>query len=68
MNETTATAPGKTGDKTSTAVNQFMEQVIAKNPGEVEFHQAVQEVVASVMPVVESNPVYQEARILERLV
>jgi len=68
MNETTATAPGKTRDKTSTAVDEFMEQVVAKNPGEVEFHQAVQEVVASVMPVVESNPVYKEAKILERLV
>jgi len=68
MNETAATAPRKTRDKTSTAVNEFMEWVIAKNPGEVEFHQAVQEVVASVMPVVESNPVYREAKILERLV
>jgi len=68
MNETTATDPRKTRDTTSTAVDEFMEQVIAKNPREVEFHQAVQEVVASVMPVVESNPVYREAKILERLV
>jgi glutamate dehydrogenase/leucine dehydrogenase len=68
MNETTATAHRKTRDRTSTAVDKFMEQVIAKNPREVEFHQAVREVVASVMPVVESNPVYRKAKILERLV
>lgn len=67
MSETTATAPRTTAD-TSTAVNEFMEQVVAKNPGEAEFHQAVKEVVASVMPVVDSNPVYKEARILERMV
>ena len=68
MNETTVTAPRKTRDGTSSAVNDFMEKIVVKNPGEVEFHQAVREVVASVMPVVESNPVYQEAKILERLV
>ena len=45
-----------------------MEQVAAKNPGEAEFHQAVREVVESVMPVVESTPRYKEARILERVV
>ena len=53
---------------TSTAVDDFMEAIVAKNPGEVEFHQAVREVVDSVMPVVESEPAYQKAKILERLV
>lgn len=68
MNEATVTVPEKTRDETATAVNEFMEKVVAKNPEEKEFHQAVREVVASVIPVVESNPVYQEAKILERLV
>ena len=35
---------------------QFMKKVIEKNPGEVEFHQAVKEVVTSVMPFIKSNP------------
>jgi glutamate dehydrogenase (NADP+) len=38
------------------------------NPGEREFHQAVRKVLVSVMPVVESEPAYREAKILERLV
>ena len=45
-----------------------MEKVKAKNPGEKEFHQAVFEVVSSIMPVVEQNPKYQKAKILERIV
>ncbi len=48
-------------------VDDFMEGVIARNPGEVEFHQAVREVADSVMPLIVENPVYQEARILERM-
>lgn len=45
-----------------------MEQLIAKNPGEKEFHQAVQEVVESLMPFLDKHPVYREAKILERIV
>lgn len=48
--------------------HQFMERLTAKNPGEVEFHQAVWEVVQSVMPVIRATPAYQKAGILERLV
>jgi len=51
-----------------TAVQVFMEAVVAQSPGEAEFHQAVHEVARSVMPVIQANPVYREARILERLV
>ncbi len=53
---------------TMTSVDQVMAQVMAKNPGEHEFHQAVREVYESVMPVVEANPVYRKMKILERLV
>jgi len=49
-------------------IAEFMQHVIAKNPHEPEFHQAVQEVVESLMPVVEANPAYRKAKILERLV
>jgi len=48
-------------------VNDFMAKVIAKNPGESEFHQAVHEVVESLIPYVEENPKYKAAKILERL-
>lgn len=49
-------------------VNDFMAKVIAKNPSEVEFHQAVHEVVETVIPFIEENPQYQEAKILDRIV
>lgn len=48
-------------------VNEFMAKVIAKNPGEAEFHQAVQEVVESLMPFIEENPKYKQAKVLERM-
>jgi len=65
---TKTTGPQKARHTSSTPVDEFMEAIVAKNPGEVEFHQAVREVADSVMPVVESEPAYQEAGILERLV
>jgi glutamate dehydrogenase/leucine dehydrogenase len=49
-------------------VNDFMAKVIAKNPSEVEFHQAVHEVVESLIPFIEENPHYKDAKILERMV
>ncbi len=52
----------------SEKVKQFMEKVIKRNPGEPEFHQAVQEVVESLMPFIEENKKYQHSKILERLV
>ncbi|MCJ7570695.1 MAG: NADP-specific glutamate dehydrogenase [Candidatus Thermoplasmatota archaeon] len=50
------------------SVKAFMEKVIEKNPGEKEFHQAVREVVESIMPYIEKNPKYKKAKILERMV
>lgn len=49
-------------------LNDFMAKVIAKNPSEVEFHQAVHEVVGSLIPFIEEHPQYSEAKILERMV
>ncbi|MEE4255675.1 MAG: NADP-specific glutamate dehydrogenase [Bacteroidales bacterium] len=48
-------------------VKEFMAKIVAKNPGEVEFHQAVEEVVTSIIPYVEENPKYKAAKILERI-
>ena len=48
-------------------VTEFMAKIIAKNPGESEFHQAVQEVVESLMPFIDENPKYKHAKILERI-
>ena len=42
--------------------------VVAKDPGETEFHQAVREVAQSLDPVIERHPVYRTERILERMV
>ncbi len=50
------------------SIESFMQQVIARNPGEKEFHQAVHEVVSSLMPFIEANPRYKDAKVLERVV
>lgn len=39
-----------------------------RNPGEVEFHQAVEEVLESLKPVFERHPEYEENAVLERIV
>ncbi|MFH1238692.1 MAG: NADP-specific glutamate dehydrogenase [bacterium] len=49
-------------------VKEFMKKVIEKNPNELEFHQAVEEVVESIMPYLEKNPKYLKAKILERMI
>ncbi|MBR0128105.1 MAG: NADP-specific glutamate dehydrogenase [Firmicutes bacterium] len=52
----------------SNYVERVIEQCKANNPGEVEFHQTVEEVLTSLIPVVEQHPEYEEAALLERLV
>lgn len=49
-------------------VQKIIDKVIADNPGEVEFHATVKEVLTSIAPVVEKHPEYQEQAILERVV
>lgn len=51
-----------------TYIAEVMNQVRSKNPGELEFHQAVEEVFESLLLVLQEHPEYIEARILERLV
>ncbi|TNF52516.1 MAG: NADP-specific glutamate dehydrogenase, partial [Gammaproteobacteria bacterium] len=50
------------------AIEAFVAEVVARNPNEPEFHQAVHEVVQSVYPVYESSSAYRQARILDRMV
>jgi len=45
----------------------FMSNLKRRNPGELEFHQAVEEVIHSIIPFVNENKVYREACILDRL-
>jgi glutamate dehydrogenase (NADP+) len=52
----------------STFVDEVMATVIGRNVGEVEFHQAVQEVAESVEPVIKKRPEFARAKILERIV
>jgi len=49
-------------------IEKFMNIVKAANPGETEFHQAVYEVAEVIIPFMEENPKYKEAKILERMV
>ncbi|MFV0590689.1 MAG: NADP-specific glutamate dehydrogenase [Draconibacterium sp.] len=50
-----------------TDINEFIENLIQRTPGENEFHQAVEEVIGSVWSFYEKNPRYQKAKILERM-
>ncbi|HPB74112.1 MAG TPA: NADP-specific glutamate dehydrogenase [Chromatiaceae bacterium] len=50
------------------AIEAFVAEVVARNPNEPEFHQAVHEVVQSVYPIYESSTAYRQARILDRMV
>ena len=49
-------------------VEDLMAQVLAKNPAEPEFHQAVQEVVESLSLVLDRHPEYRSHKIIERIV
>ncbi len=49
-------------------VKELLADVKAKNPAEPEFHQAVEEVAESLVPVLDKHPEYRSARILDRIV
>jgi glutamate dehydrogenase (NADP+) len=48
-------------------IEQIIEDVIRRNRGETEFHQAVREVVESLEPVLRKHPQYAEHKIIERI-
>ena len=54
--------------QTQAYVDGFMAELIRKNPGESEFHQAVKEVVESVAPMIVAYPYLLEQKIMERIV
>ncbi len=49
-------------------VSNLIAEVKAKNPVEPEFHQAVEEVVTSLRPVLEQHPEYQKSKVVERII
>jgi len=51
-----------------TSVQQFLEEVAARNPGQPEFLQAVTEVMESLWPFIDRHPAYAEHSLLDRLV
>jgi glutamate dehydrogenase (NADP+) len=48
-------------------LDEFMAGLIRRNPGETEFHQAVREVSATILPFLATRPEFRETRVLERL-
>ena len=50
------------------SLGAFMEQVVAKNPGETEFHQAVSEVAQSILPILDRYPQFRDVGIMRRMV
>src|SRR2546422_4671549 len=67
MSASNMAALPRTGS-TSDYVDGLLALVKAKNPSEIEFHQAVHEVVDSLALVLDRHPEYRSARILDRLV
>ncbi|MDQ0089757.1 glutamate dehydrogenase (NADP+) [Paenibacillus anaericanus] len=59
---------GSTLDTAKQYVNEVYETVKKRNPGESEFHQAVKEILDSLVPVFAKQPKYQNNAILERIV
>ena len=51
----------------ATDLQRFMTGLKRRNPGEKEFHQAVEEVAADLIPFIKAHPKYDELQILERL-
>lgn len=48
-------------------VEIFLDKINSRNPHEPEYNQAVKEVAETVIPFMESHPIYEEANILERM-
>ncbi|AYG43426.1 NADP-specific glutamate dehydrogenase [Pseudomonas sp. Leaf58] len=50
------------------SVDNFLARLQQRDPGQPEFHQAVEEVLRTLWPFLEANPHYLQAGILERMV
>jgi glutamate dehydrogenase (NADP+) len=53
--------------KTTEYLQRFMNGVKKRNPGELEFHQAVSEVAATIFPYIADKPIYHKMQIMERM-
>ncbi|MFC7279957.1 NADP-specific glutamate dehydrogenase [Paractinoplanes rhizophilus] len=53
--------------KAQDKVDVIFDAVVRRNPGESEFHQAVHEVLESVVPVLDRHPEYADVKIIERI-
>lgn len=53
--------------KSDQVLQEFMHGLERRNPGEIEFQQAVEEVAATILPYIDEKPKYKDARILERM-
>ena len=51
-----------------TIIQGIYEEVLKRNPGEAEFHQAVKEVLDSLEPVLDKHPEFVDAKVLDRIV
>ncbi|NQT68609.1 MAG: NADP-specific glutamate dehydrogenase [Desulfobacteraceae bacterium] len=49
-------------------MKDILNMIKDRDPGEKEFHQAVEEVVESVLPVLDRNPQYRQEAVLERII
>ena len=47
--------------------NELLDRTRARDPGELEFHQAVEEVLETLWPFLQKNPKYQDHALMERL-
>ena len=54
-------------ENTTMTLDQFMDGVVRRNPGETEFHQAVKEVSASIFDYIADKPKYHKHQILRRI-
>lgn len=53
--------------KTQEYLSRYMRGVEKRNPGELEFHQAVYETASTIFPYIANKPIYHENQILERM-
>ena len=48
-------------------MSDMLETIVARDPNEKEFHQAVQEVLETVQPVLDRNPEYRQSAVIQRI-
>jgi glutamate dehydrogenase (NADP+) len=61
-------AADRTRSETMTLIQDVIASIKEKDPGQPQFHQAVEEVLTTLEPTVDKHPEFTEAKILERLV